>query len=163
MSGPLFTLRLAKRDFKFAVAHFTLFGPGAAEPLHGHNYRVKVEVAGSELDATGLLADCDAIKRRVRELCAELDDSVLLPDSSPLIEISESEGEVEVLFPGRRYTFPSEEVVRLPLANTSMELLARFFWDALAEDLESDRVTVLAVEIEETDGQSCAYRANLRR
>ncbi len=163
MAAPFFTLRLAKRDFKFAVAHFTLFGPENAEPLHGHNYRVGVEVAGDELDATGLLADCDVIKRRVRELCAELDDAILLPDASPLIEIEENDGEVEVLFPGRRYVFPADEVLRLPLANTSMELLARFFWDALAEDLESDRVTELAVEIEETDGQSCVYRARLRR
>lgn len=163
MPGSAFTLRLAKRDFKFAVAHFTLFGPGTAEPLHGHNYRVRVEVAGDDLDSLGLLADCDAVKRRVRELCAELDDAVLLPDSSALLEISESDGEIEVLFPGRRYAFPSTEVVRLPLANTSMELLARFFWEALAEDLESDRLTTLAVEIEETDGQSCVYRANLPR
>lgn len=163
MTIPPFTLRLTKRDFKFAVAHFTLFGPGTAEPLHGHNYRVAVEVGGVELDSTGLLADCDAIKRRVRELCAELDDSVLLPDASPLLEITEEEGQIEVLFAGRHYCFPADEVVRLPIANTSMELIARFFWEALAEDLESDRLTALAVEIEETDGQSCLYRAPLTR
>ena len=37
---PTFSIRLAKEDFKFSVAHFTIFGPGHAEPLHGHNYNV---------------------------------------------------------------------------------------------------------------------------
>src|ERR1700733_13558481 len=30
---------LAKEDFKFSSAHFTLFADGSAELLHGHNYR----------------------------------------------------------------------------------------------------------------------------
>jgi 6-pyruvoyl-tetrahydropterin synthase len=50
-----FHIELAKEDFKFSAAHFTLFGPDAAERLHGHNYRVTVAVEGEELDARGLL------------------------------------------------------------------------------------------------------------
>jgi len=64
------------------VAHFTLFGPTKAEPLHGHNYRISLEVEGDELDEP-LLADTDSLKRRVRELCNELDDKVLLPSAAP--------------------------------------------------------------------------------
>ena len=30
---PTFSIRLAKEDFKFSVAHFTIFGPGTAEPF----------------------------------------------------------------------------------------------------------------------------------
>jgi 6-pyruvoyltetrahydropterin/6-carboxytetrahydropterin synthase len=161
VSPRTYRLRLAKGDFKFAVAHFTLFGPGTAEPLHGHNYRVAVEIEGVELDEAGLLVDCETVKRRVREICAELDDRVLIPEASPWLEVTAVETAVDVAYGARRYRFPAAEVVCLPLANTSMELLARFFWDALADDLASSRLAVLAVEIEETEGQSCRYRAPL--
>jgi hypothetical protein len=44
-----------------------------------------------------------------------------------------------------------------------MELLARWAWRALADDVSTSRLTWLAVEIEETAGQSCRYAADLRR
>jgi len=161
VSEPTFNLRLAKRDFKFSIAHFTLFGPAEAEPLHGHNYRVSVEIEGRRLDEAGLLADCGDLKRRIRALCAELDDRILLPKESPWLEVVDGDESVEVRFAERVYRLPAAEVVRLPIENTSMELLARFFWQALAAGLPAERIRSLAVEVEETDGQSCGYRAPL--
>lgn len=161
-----FTLRFAKADFKFSVAHFTLFDATDAEPLHGHNYRVRVEVTGEETDERGLLAASDAIKRRVRELCAELDDRVLLPERSPLLEIDETNGGIEVRYATRAYRFPAGEVALLPLVNVTMELLARMLWRKLADDLAGaprNALTALAVEVEETEGQSCRYAAPLGR
>lgn len=163
MASPTFTLRLAKRDFKFSIAHFTLFGPAEAEPLHGHNYLVAVELEGEELDEAGLLADCAAVKRRVRALCAELDDRVVLPKESPWLTVVDGDEAVEVRYAERVYRLPAAEVVRLPLANTSMELLARFFWEAVAAGLDGGHVRTLTVAIEETEGQSCRYRAALPR
>jgi len=161
MDRPAWSLRLAKEDFKFSAAHFTLFGPAAAEPLHGHNYRMSLEVEGEELDEAGLLADTDALKRRARELCAELDDRVLLPERSPWLEIRAEAETVEVRFGARLYRIPADEVLLLPLVNTSMELLARWAWRALAADLASPRLRRLSVEIAEAAGQSSRYSAAL--
>lgn len=161
MSPAGWSLCLAKEDFKFSVAHFTLFGPTKAEPLHGHNYRISLEVEGDELDEAGLLADTDSLKRRVRELCNELDDKVLLPERSPWLEIR-TEGEaLECRFASRVYRFPIAEVVLLPLVNVSMELLARWTWRALAGDLSSPRLRRLVVEIAETPGQASRYSGPL--
>lgn len=161
MAAPRFTLRFAKADFKFSAAHFTLFGPGDAEPLHGHNYRVRVEISGEETDERGLLAASDVVKRRVRELCAELDDRVLLPEGSPDLEIRADGDAVAARFGARRYSFPAAEVTLLPLVNVTMELLARLLWRQLAADLATSRLDELAVEVEETEGQSCRYSAPL--
>jgi 6-pyruvoyltetrahydropterin/6-carboxytetrahydropterin synthase len=155
------SLCLAKEDFKFSSAHFTLFGPAKAETLHGHDYRISIEVEGDELDEAGLLADTDAIKRRVRELCAELDDKVLLPERSPWLEIRADAEAVECRFGARLYRFPAGEVVLLPLVNVSMELLARWTWRALAGDLSSPRLRRLSVEIAETPGLAGRYAAPL--
>jgi len=161
MVSPRFTLRLAKGDFKFSSAHFTLFGPTEAEPLHGHNYRVLVEVGGDELDELGLLIETGILKRRIRELLTGLDDRVLLPERSPLLEVATDERVVDCRFADRSYRFPRQEVVMLPLVNVTMELLARLLWRQLAEDLGPSTASHLAVEIEETDGQSCRYAAPL--
>lgn len=156
-----FTLVLAKEDFKFSVAHFTVFGEGDAELLHGHNYRVEVALGGRRLSAHGLLADVSVVKRLIRALCGELDSRTLIPTDCPLVEVATAEGEVEVRFDGRRYLLPEPEVRLLPLANTSIELLAVWFWERLAAELAGAEVDRLAVTVEETAGQRCIYERAL--
>ena len=132
-----FAIRLAKQDFKFSVAHFTIFGPESAEPLHGHNYRLALEVEGEAVNELGLLADCDRLKRAARAACAALDDKMLLAESSPHLAIGKSGGRhggngqatVAVRFADREYRFPEDEVLLLPVANVTMELLARWAWE----------------------------------
>jgi 6-pyruvoyltetrahydropterin/6-carboxytetrahydropterin synthase len=158
-----YTLKLAKSDFKFSVAHFTLFGPVYAEPLHGHNYRVAVEVAGAELEDEGLLIETGVLKRRVRELCEELDDRVLLPELSPYLQFEAEEGSLECRYAERVYRFPEREVLLLPVVNVTMEQLATLLWRRLADDLAAPGILHLAVEVEETDGQSVRVEAPLSR
>jgi 6-pyruvoyltetrahydropterin/6-carboxytetrahydropterin synthase len=150
---------LAKEDFKFSAAHFTLFGDGRAELLHGHNYRVRVALGGGDLDAEGLLVDIESFKRSLRGLCARLDSRMLIPGESPRLRWRREGESVEVRFGERSYRFPAEDTVVLPLANTSIELLARMFWRDLAPGLAGSRVDVLAVSVEETAGQECWYEA----
>lgn len=160
-AGSRFRLRLAKEDFKFSVAHFTLFGAHSAEPLHGHNYRMTIEVEGEALDELGLLVDSDRVKRAVRALCAELDDHVLLPAESPHVEIRRDGGSLDCRFAERNYRLPAGEALLLPLANVSMELLAVWSWRRLAPQLAGASVRHLAVEIEESPGQAARYAAPL--
>jgi len=159
--SPTFTLRLAKQDFKFSVAHFTIFGGDRAEPLHGHNYRLALELEGAAAGEYGLLADCDEWKRAARAVCAALDDKVLIAAASPHVRCSERGDELVVGFAGRTYCFPESETLRLPLANVSMELLARWAWERLAREAPRGAVERLTVEIEETPGQLCRYAAPL--
>jgi 6-pyruvoyltetrahydropterin/6-carboxytetrahydropterin synthase len=152
---------LAKEDFKFSAAHFTLFGDGRAELLHGHNYRVRVELAGAELDGEGLLVDIESFKRALRARCAGLDSRTLIPGESPRLQWARQGDAIDVRFGERAYRFPAADTLVLPLANTSIELLARMFWQDLAPHLASSGVDALAVSVEETAGQECWYEAAL--
>src|SRR5688572_17666610 len=76
--GPPFTMEhwsieLEKESFKFSAAHFLIFPDGSAERLHGHNYRVYVEIDAA-LTRFGLVMDFKSVKPVVRELCDELDE-----------------------------------------------------------------------------------------
>lgn len=152
---------LAKEDFKFSAAHFTLFGDARAELLHGHNYRVRVELAGNGLDSEGLLVDIESFKKVLRSLCARLDSRTLIPADSPRLQWSREGDSIEVAFGPRSYRFPAEDTLLLPIVNTSIELLARMFWHDLATHLAGSGVDTLAVAVEETAGQACWYEGAL--
>ena len=87
---------------------------------------------------------------------AELDHRVLLPTQHPAIHVKADGLEVTATFESRRWVFPREDCVLLPLANTTAELIAR--WMALQlRDLirqhASQKLESLRVEIEENFGQ----------
>lgn len=158
-----YTVHLAKEDFKFSAAHFTLFPDGQAELLHGHNYQVELELTGEGLDSYGLLCDFVAVKRAIRGACERLDTRTLVPRDSGELGLSEEEDGVVVTYQDRRYVFPARDVLVLPLVNTSIELLARWLWHEMAPGLRNTQVTVLGVSVAETAGQSCWYRAPVAR
>ena len=161
MSGT-YSLRLGKEDFKFSAAHFTVFGEGEAEALHGHNYRVEVELSGPEVDGLEFLVPMAAAKRDIRAQCEALDEKVLLPAECPHLELEQGDT-VTVTLGQRRYEFPSSEVVLLPVTNVTVEALARLLWQRLADRWGSlrDRVETLEVTVAETRGQNASYRRKL--
>jgi len=161
MTAPRFVLRLGKEDFKFSVAHFTVFSDQIAEDLHGHNYRVRVEIAGPAIDDLGLLLDLRGIKAEIRRLCAELDSKTLVPQHSPLVRVTAVGGGYEIRYGARLYRLPEADVKAMPIRNTSIEELAAWLWRMLRPSLAGSPIDTLSVEVEETAGQSCIYSAGL--
>jgi 6-pyruvoyltetrahydropterin/6-carboxytetrahydropterin synthase len=159
--AALVQLRLAKEDFAFAAAHFTLFPDQAAERLHGHNYRVRVELSGHELDAFGLLVPVAPVKARIRAVCAALDERILIPEKSPLLALRHEADAVQVSLGARAYRFPKSEVRLLPLPNVTIEALAQHVFGELAPSLAGSPVRRLRIEVEESSGQSAAFEAEL--
>lgn len=160
---PEFGAQLAKEDFKFSSAHFTVFGPNRAEGLHGHNYRVTVELWGPKLNELGFLADFAAVKTVIRRLCARWDEKILMADNAPYLSIKEQNASFEIEYADRRYRVPVEETELLPVTNITVEALAELFWNMLAEakcwsETSVDRVSV---SIAETSGQGASYSAAL--
>ena len=160
-SQPRYRIVLEKEDFKFSAAHFTLFPDGGAELLHGHNYRVRVELAGSSVDDEGLLVDIERFKKVLRGRCAHLDSRTLLPAASSRVQWRHEGEAIEISCGARHYRFPADDVLLLPLANTSMELFARMLWEELAPALAGSRVEAMAVAVEEAAGQRCWYERAL--
>lgn len=58
----------------FAAAHQLRFPDGSLEPLHGHNWRVKVICMGETLDEMGVLVDFTKLKPAVDRVLATLHD-----------------------------------------------------------------------------------------
>jgi 6-pyruvoyltetrahydropterin/6-carboxytetrahydropterin synthase len=67
---PSYVLRVSAR---FEAAHHLTSYRGAAEPNHGHSWRVEATLATSVLDGEGMAYDFVAVRRALSDLAARLD------------------------------------------------------------------------------------------
>jgi 6-pyruvoyltetrahydropterin/6-carboxytetrahydropterin synthase len=151
------SIRIQKDYLKFSAAHFLIFPDGTAERLHGHNYKVFVEIE-SALDPHGLVLNFKEIKPLIRQLVDRLDERMLVPGRHPVLSATpQPDGTTEIRYRERRYRIPSEDVLILPISNSSAENLATYVGQELRRELSTRypglRLRRLSVGVEETPGQ----------
>jgi 6-pyruvoyltetrahydropterin/6-carboxytetrahydropterin synthase len=114
----------------FAAGHYLREYKGKCENPHGHNYKVRVTLAGATLDKAGLLLDFKELKEVMKHIIGRLDHQ-MLNEIEPFIQL-----------------------------NPSAENLARYFYDQTNGRLQSltgGRVAVKDVTIWETDTTTARY------
>jgi len=114
----------------FAAGHYLRNYKGKCENPHGHNYKVRVTLRGSELDKAGLLLDFKDLKHVMKHVIDRLDHQ-MLNDIEPFKEI-----------------------------NPSAENIAKYFYDEANQHLQAvrkGRVDVKDVTIWETDTTTARY------
>jgi 6-pyruvoyltetrahydropterin/6-carboxytetrahydropterin synthase len=113
----------------FAAGHALRNYKGKCENVHGHNYRVRVTIAGEQLDATGLLVDFLDVKR-VMGAAIDYLDHRFINDLAPFDEI-----------------------------NPSAENIAKYFYDRMNDGLKNEvPVRISEIRVWETDTSSAVYR-----
>lgn len=163
MSGTEFKVRVVKDNLVFCAGHFITY-TGSCEPLHGHNYRTAVTLEGP-LDESEFVFDFVRLKRMTKAVCDRLDHRMLLPTDNPHLSIVADEAGYTVRYRHKTYVFPREDVVQLPIPNTTAEHLAAWIGDQLAAELaavEASHLSALEIEVEETPGQSAVHRKDLK-
>ncbi len=111
----------------FASAHTLRDYPGACARMHGHNWKVEVEVRAAALDAVGMGVDFKVIKQATRDIAARLDHRYL-NELEPFTDI-----------------------------NPTAENIAAYFYRELSTRLNDDRVRVHAVTLWETERACVRY------
>ena len=155
MSHQTYRVSLEKDNLVFSSAHFITFNGNICEALHGHNYRVKCEITGP-LDENGYVVDFIALRDALQEIVCQLDHHVLLPTTHPMIKVTQDGDEVIATFEEKRWVFPAEDCVLLPVANTTAELLAHYIGQQLIAKCRSkfsDSLSRLIVAVDENRGQ----------
>jgi len=116
----------------FAAGHYLRNYRGKCENPHGHNYKVRVTLAGQELDKAGLLLDFKELREVMKPVIDRLDHQ-MINDVEPFTEL-----------------------------NPSAENLAKYFYDETSSRLHSStdgRVRVKTVTVFETDTTTATYSA----
>src|SRR5271155_808830 len=114
----------------FAAGHYLRNYKGKCENPHGHNYKVRVTLAGNELDKAGLLLDFKELRDVMKQAIERLDHQMI------------------------------NEVEPFKVLNPSAENLAKYFYDETTLKLDrvtSGRVRVKNVTIFETDTTTATY------
>lgn len=68
---------ILKVDYTFSAAHNLREYKGKCEELHGHNWKVEVEVAACDLDKTGMVMDFHEIKDKLKAVLEQFDHKYL--------------------------------------------------------------------------------------
>lgn len=134
----------------FAASHF-LAGHPTCGRLHGHNYRVEIVCEG-EPDDRGMVADFHDIRAAAAAVLDEVDHLTLLPGKSSEVSVAVEGDEVHVTG-CKSLVLPREDVVVLPVRNTTCEELAVWLHDRLVEDVPS----LVNVRLWENERSSAAY------
>jgi len=116
-----------KVETRFSSSHHLTGYEGDCARLHGHNWRVVVEVAGKELNKTGMLVDFTRLKEKLDEIASKLDHIVL----------------------NEHPHFQSTGL------NPTAENIAAFFYSRLQGNFGTNQVQ--RVEVYETDDYVAAY------
>jgi 6-pyruvoyltetrahydropterin/6-carboxytetrahydropterin synthase len=156
MPSSRFKVRVTKDYLVFCSGHFITYDKDHCERIHGHNYRTAVEVEGG-LDENHYVIDFIALKDLMRTIVDELDHRMLLPTRNDKIRLEEEGPNIRVTYRERYWSFPREECVLVPIANTTAELLADYIAGRLRQAMTAkgwDEPAVMRVEVEESFGQS---------
>ena len=150
-----YSIKLEKERFVFSAAHFITYNDDVCEPLHGHNYHVTAEIHGP-LNENHYVLDFIAVRDELQRIVDGLDHRMILPTAHPTIRVVETDSEVTVTHDSRRWIFPRQDCVLLPLTNTTAELLARHIGQLLKAAITAASGTTpgkITVAVDECDGQ----------
>lgn len=155
MNQAVFRVDVTKESFVFSAAHFITFAGNICERLHGHNYGVRVAVEGP-LDENRYVVDFIALRDAVLEQTNAWDHHVLLPRDHAAISVERSGKEVIARFEDRRWVFPEEDCIILPVVNTTAEELAQVLGERLIDatrDKFGSQLSMIEVAVDENHGQ----------
>lgn len=114
-------------EVSFAAAHQLRGYKGNCENMHGHNWRVQVNVMAERLNDIDIAMDFRDLKKTTREVIAPLDHAFL------------------------NDVFPFTE------KNPSSENIAKWIFDSLRKKINGDGLSVAAVTVWESDTASASY------
>lgn len=162
-----YALDVKKADFKFYAAHFCIISEGR-EKLHGHNYQVGVVLEATRINDDGYIIPFRQIKDAIRKVCESLNERFLLPMNNPDLRIEDFEdGHIKITRPENKYyVFPSEDVVKLPIRQSTCEELSQYVSQRILQEvgedwLRSKGIRLFQVSVCEAPGQEAIYRFSL--
>jgi 6-pyruvoyltetrahydropterin/6-carboxytetrahydropterin synthase len=91
---------------EFCAAHQLRLADGTLEPLHGHNWHLRVTVAADNLDAIGTVMDFHELARLVDDIIGPMNNSNL--NELPALKSTNPSAENVVLHVARSLKLPNK-------------------------------------------------------
>jgi len=148
----LASIEIEKSYLHFSAAHFTIFSATNRERLHGHNWRLAVEITG-EVGDEGLCFDYAIYKKILKDLCAKYDEYTLIAEQSPYLIITEDDSFYYVKHDGIIQPLLKTDTILMPIKNVTIEALSQYFLTELTKDqAHLDQLNIHAFEVRVSSG-----------
>lgn len=152
-----YKIQLNKERFKFSASHFTIFSASEAESLHGHNYHVSCEIVVDEVNKDLAMSfPFSGVKEKIDLLCKDLDEKILLPETSPFLKLEIKDKNIEVRHSGKFYSFPLVDCKSLPVSNITSEALAKYLCEKLISFISFPYQSI-EIAVQESIGQTVSF------
>lgn len=150
--SKLSSIEIEKQYLHFSAAHFTVFSAQERERLHGHNFRLAVEITG-EIDDNGLCFDYAIYKNILKDLCHQYDEYTLIAEDSPYLEITSDDDFHYVKHNHITQPLLKTDTILLPVKNVTIEELSHYFLQQLTSDQEALKtLKIRAFEVRVSSG-----------
>jgi len=126
--------------------------------LHGHTYAIHAKIWGKR-DKNGIVVDFSVIKNVLRKIAKELDHRVIIPKEYDGVKIKEESVELENN--GKKYVFPKEDCVILPINSSSAENLAEYVLQRVLNEISTKGMKEIEIGVDEGFGQGARLRRKL--
>ena len=121
--------------------------------LHGHTYAVHTKLFG-EPDNKGIILDFSIIKNNLKEIIKKLNHKILIPKNSKYAKIKINEKNISMETLGKKYIFPKEDCILLPIDSTSAEKLSFYILEKFSKKIrEYDNIIKIELGVDEGYGQ----------
>ena len=152
----LTTLYIDKESHKFSAAHYTIFSATERERLHGHNYSVSARIV-APMGGNGFSADYNVYKSRLKTLCDELDEYMILAGDSPHQQIEQQGDNFLVRYAAEEMLFLRSDTLVLPILNATVEEFSHYLLGKLLDASAGDDLREIELCVASGPGQKgCA-------
>ncbi len=107
----------------FSASHVVV-GRNFEEAIHGHDYKVGVELFGL-LDDEEMIIDFVVLENILKEIVLEWDHYTLLPLSNPNLKLKDLSKNIEISYGERVYSLPKSDIKLLKCNNVTAEAFAK--------------------------------------
>ncbi|OFZ26551.1 MAG: hypothetical protein A2381_12530 [Bdellovibrionales bacterium RIFOXYB1_FULL_37_110] len=150
MKKEKFSVVLQGENLVFSSAHFLTYDKKTRENLHGHNFKVSVEVSGHELH-NSMVIDFVILEKIVMHVISELKDKLLIAQNDKNLRIEMKEKQINIYHHNETLSLPSRDCVLLPINNCSTELIASYIGKEINKMLPIKNLSV-KIGLEEAVG-----------
>jgi 6-pyruvoyl-tetrahydropterin synthase len=144
------TIEIGGPDFRFSAAHTGLHS-GRFEPMHGHTYIPTLTLCGVP-DASGMVVDFREARAALRQVVDPLRSRTLLAGNAGAASPACDVDAVRFTDGAKEYLLPAEDVVILPIANTTTEEIAAYLLDQVVSALVGSGVRQVLLQLAESPG-----------
>jgi len=118
------------KEAEFSAAHSLREYKGRCENMHGHNWKVRLQISASELDSLGMAIDFEEVKQVLNKVIGKLDHQNL------------------------------NEIPPFDELNPTSENIAKYIFEEASGLINADRVKVDSVMVWEKQSSCAIYEAD---